>query len=94
MRWTSDIVTEWANSSTCNGLRDREGPVVVYLGYRVRSRVTRVSKLSAGVLLYHYLVPRLVGVFPPCGVLTLVVLDDAPHLLLFDVVPVGYKCYI
>ena len=82
------------DSSTCSGLREHEGPVVVYLGYRIRSRVMRVSKLSAGVLLYHYLVARLVGVFPPCGVLMFVVLDDVAHLSLFDVVPVGYKCYV
>ena len=66
----------------------------MYLGYRVRSRVMRVSKLPAGVLLYHYLVARLVGVFPLCGVLTFVVLNDAMHLLLFDVVPIGYKSYV
>ena len=82
------------DSSTCSGLRERESPVVVYLGYRVRSCVTWVFKLVVGVLLYHYLVARLVGVFPPCGVLTFVVLDDVVHLSLFDVVPIGYKSYI
>ena len=56
--------------------------------------MTWFSELSAGVLLYHYLISRLVGVFLPRGVLTFVVLNDAMHLLRFDVVRIGYKHYV
>ena len=83
------------DSSTYSDLRECEGAIVMCLEDRIWSRVTWFSKLPVGAeSSYHNPISRLVGVFLLCGILTYVVLDDAVHFLLFNVMAIGYKQYV
>ena len=76
------------DSSTCCGLSELNGTIVIDSGYCIRTYESCSFELPTLVCVDHHLVSDLVGVIFASLVFSLVVLKDKVLLPFFDVVPV------
>ena len=79
------------DSSTCGGLSELNGTIVIDSGYWIRTYKSRSFELATRVSLNHHLVSDLIGVVDASLVFSLVVLKDAVLLPCLDVLPVCYE---
>ena len=82
------------DSSTCGGLSELNGTIVIDTGHCVRTYKSGSFELPIRVCFDHYLVSNLVGVIFASLVFSLVVLKDKVLLPFLNALPVCHKGYV
>ena len=74
---------------TC--LRELNGSIVIYLGYRVWARLLVFAMLAVWIKDNHHLVTHAIRMLRAFGILSFVVLQDSFSLTILYVFPIGLK---